>query len=209
MRGAPHDSAQANGPDLARSGRIGHVVLLELAGAPAGHVQHLIIDGQVDVADQRRDRREGSQGGRQIGRVRRLGRNRNDLLCRPVRPVAVPPPLGAAGAVSAICLPFFLMAPGDMFRMVVTDQLGRQRMHITLIERLYSLSSVRVWMPDARSLSIMVASGGVLTLTALLLAWHERSGRVVIVLLVTQTALLLQGPSYFPATRHSLYPPQR
>ena len=104
---------------------------------------------------------------------------------------------GAVVAVSAICLPFFLMAPGDMFRMVLTDQLGRPRLHSALVARLDDLSSVPFWMPHARSPSIVVAVVGVLALTALLLAWRERSARVVIVLLVTQTALLLQVPSYF------------
>ena len=92
MRGAPDDPAQVDRPDLARGGRVGHVVLLELTGAPAGHVQHLVVDGQVDVADQRRDRREGFEGGRQVIRVRRLGRDGDDLVRRPVPPVAVPAP---------------------------------------------------------------------------------------------------------------------
>jgi hypothetical protein len=32
---------------------IGHVELLEVAGTPAGHVEHSVVDRQVDVRDQR------------------------------------------------------------------------------------------------------------------------------------------------------------
>ncbi len=64
MRSAPGDPAKVDRPDLAGGGRIGHVVLLEFTGAPAGHVQHLVIDGQVNVADQRWDRSKWLHGGR-------------------------------------------------------------------------------------------------------------------------------------------------
>jgi alpha-1,2-mannosyltransferase len=106
---------------------------------------------------------------------------------------------GAAAAVTAICLPFFLMAPDTMFRMVVTDQLGRPPMHISLAARLYGLSSVDIWMSYSHRSVIMAAAIGALAVTALLLAWRERSARVVVVLLLAQTGLLLLAPSYFPA----------
>src|SRR5688572_15848997 len=55
------DPTQVDRPDLAGVRGIGHVELLELAGAPAGHVEHPVVDGQVDVADQRGDGAEGLQ----------------------------------------------------------------------------------------------------------------------------------------------------
>jgi alpha-1,2-mannosyltransferase len=106
---------------------------------------------------------------------------------------------GAVAAVTAICLPFFLMAPDTMFRMVVTDQLDRPAMRIRMLSRLYSLSSVGIWLPFSRRAVLLAAVVGVLALTALLLAWTERSARVVVVLLAAQTALLLVAPSYFAA----------
>src|SRR6266550_2912767 len=47
---AAHDAAHAHGPRLFRVVRIADVVLFELAGPPAGHVQPAVVDRQVDVA---------------------------------------------------------------------------------------------------------------------------------------------------------------
>jgi hypothetical protein len=104
-----------------------------------------------------------------------------------------------AGAIAAgvmICVPFLVMAPGDMFRMVVADQLGRPRMNVSVGARLRSLTSLAFSMPHDRSPAILAAVGGV-AVAAVLLAWRERSGRVVVVLLAAQTALLLSAPSFF------------
>jgi len=104
---------------------------------------------------------------------------------------------GAVAAVTAICLPFFLMAPDAMFRMLVTDQLGRPPKRTTLGSRLYSLSAVGRWMTPSTLSGVLAAAIGVLALSAVILAWRERSARVVVVLLFAQTALLLLAPSYF------------
>jgi alpha-1,2-mannosyltransferase len=106
---------------------------------------------------------------------------------------------GAMAAVTAICLPFFLMAPDSMFRMVVTDQLNRPAMRIGVIPRLYGLTAVDIWMRYSQRSVIIATAVGTLVLTAVVLTWYERSARVVVVLLVAQTALLLTAPSYFPA----------
>jgi alpha-1,2-mannosyltransferase len=106
---------------------------------------------------------------------------------------------GAVAAVTAICLPFFLMAPDAMFRMVVTDQLNRPAMRIGVIPRLYGLTAVDIWMRYSQRSVIIATAVGALVLTAVVLTWYERSARVVVVLLVAQTALLLTAPSYFPA----------
>jgi alpha-1,2-mannosyltransferase len=119
------------------------------------------------------------------------------LLDRGWRP-ALKVGAGAVAAATAICLPFFLMAPDNMFRMVVTDQLARPPMRSMLASRLYSLTSLDLTAPFARFSVILLAAVGVLTLSAMLLAWRERSARVVVVLLLAQTALLLLAPSYFP-----------
>ena len=105
---------------------------------------------------------------------------------------------GAVAAATVICLPFFLMAPDAMFRMVVTDQLGRTRSHVTLVARLYSIISLDIATPNSRLSLTLLAAVGVLAITAMLLVWRERSARVVVALLLAQTALLLLAPSYFP-----------
>ena len=61
------DPAQAHRADLPGVCRVGDVVLLELTGAPAGHVEEAVVDRQVDVGDQRRHRPERRERGRQTG----------------------------------------------------------------------------------------------------------------------------------------------
>ena len=55
--------------------RIGHVVLLHVAGAPAGDVEEAVVHRQVDVGDERRHRLEALQQRRQVdlGRPARPG----------------------------------------------------------------------------------------------------------------------------------------
>jgi hypothetical protein len=106
---------------------------------------------------------------------------------------------GAATAVTVICLPFFVMAPDSMLRMVVTDQLDRPAMRIGVAQRLYGLTAVDIWMRYSHRSLIIAAAVGALVLTAVVLAWCERSARVVVVLLAAQTATLLAAPSFFPA----------
>ena len=105
---------------------------------------------------------------------------------------------GAVAAAIAICLPFFLMAPDAMFRMVVTDQLTRSKSSIAMITRLNSISSLGNSAPGSRLSQIAMAAVGVLALSAMLLVWREGSARVVVALLLAQTALLVLAPSYFP-----------
>jgi hypothetical protein len=113
---------------------------------------------------------------------------------------------GAVAVVTAICLPFFLMAPGAMFRMLVTDQLSRPPRRITPVSRLYSLSSVGRWMTPSTLSGVVAATIGVLALTAVVLAWRVRSARVVVVLLFAETVLLLLAPSYFAGYAAFLVP---
>ena len=90
VRLAADDAAEADRAGLARVEDVADVVLLELAGAPARHVQPAVVHRQVDVADQRGHRPEGLEGrGQQVG-VGRLGRDGDDLAGRPAVPVAVP-----------------------------------------------------------------------------------------------------------------------
>src|ERR687898_531187 len=73
---------------------IGDVVLAQLPGCPAGYVEELVVEGEVDVAGKRRHRTEILQGGRQLVRVGRLCRDVDHLLDLPPAVVAVPEPYG-------------------------------------------------------------------------------------------------------------------
>src|SRR5215213_5536199 len=58
MRCVADDSPEAHGADLTWPSGIGDVVLLELTGPPARDVEEAIVDRQVDVGDERRNRPE-------------------------------------------------------------------------------------------------------------------------------------------------------
>ena len=92
VRGPPGDAAEPDRAGLPRVGRVADVVLLELAGAPAGHVEELVIHRQVDVGDQRRHGAERLQRRRQRVRVRGLGRDGDHLVGAPGAVLAAPPP---------------------------------------------------------------------------------------------------------------------
>ena len=80
MRRPADDAADAHRADLLRLERIRDVELLQLARAPAGDIEELIVDAQLDVGDQRRHRLEWLEGRWQLVLLRRLGRDGDDLV---------------------------------------------------------------------------------------------------------------------------------
>jgi hypothetical protein len=92
VRLAPYDAAELDRAGLARVERVGHVVLLELTGAPAGHVQPAVVHRQVDVGDQRRHGAKGLQHRRQVVGVGGLGGDGDHLADRPAAAVLAPQP---------------------------------------------------------------------------------------------------------------------
>jgi hypothetical protein len=75
---------------VSRGEDVGHVVLLELAGAPTRHIQPAVVHRQVDVRDQWGHGPEGLEGRREQLGVGRLGRDGDDLGRGPAVAVAVP-----------------------------------------------------------------------------------------------------------------------
>jgi alpha-1,2-mannosyltransferase len=58
--------------------------------------------------------------------------------------------LGAASALTVVCLPFFLAAPGAMYRMVVVDQLERGEVNRGVLDRLSGILGVSRFQSGAR-----------------------------------------------------------
>jgi hypothetical protein len=71
--------------------RVGDVILVHFALAPAGDIQVLVIQAEIDVCDKRGDRAKPGQKRRQIFSISRLRRDCDGLLCFK-GPVFVPPP---------------------------------------------------------------------------------------------------------------------
>ena len=80
MRGATYDPANMNRADQLGIKRIGDIVLAHLSRAPAGSVEKTIVDGKIDVGEQRRHGLEALEQRRQLARIGWLGGNLNDFL---------------------------------------------------------------------------------------------------------------------------------
>ncbi|HEX8508783.1 MAG TPA: hypothetical protein VF635_04710 [Propionibacteriaceae bacterium] len=103
---------------------------------------------------------------------------------------------GAAASTTAVCLPFFVQAPGPMWRMVVIDQLQRNNTGLALFERLNEIVGLTLYRPPERVTLLLVVAWAVLV-AATGSAWAVRRARPVVVLLLALTALLLLTPSWF------------
>jgi hypothetical protein len=113
---------------------------------------------------------------------------------------AGPLTLGVAAALLVLDLPFFVLAPAAMWRMVVLDQLGRNPNRTSLIARLRLLTSLRETLPHLTG-PRLVAVLGVLGAGAILLgiaAWRHAACRMLVVVAAVQMAVLMLAPSYFP-----------
>lgn len=106
---------------------------------------------------------------------------------------------GALGAAVAVCLPFFLLAPGEMFRMVVLDQIGRPVNDGSLLSRIASITSLNVYQPHLgrTPLELALYVLTLLTMAAMVVIWQQPSMRILDVLLVTTGLVLLASPSYY------------
>jgi hypothetical protein len=121
------------------------------------------------------------------------------LLLRRRRSAALPYAVGAAAAAAAVCLPFFVLAPARMMRLVVLDQLGRTNNGISTWDRLAGMTEAGVVAHVVGAqLPLLTAALSVLGgLAAALVTWRCPPARPWCALLAAQTALLLSGPSYF------------
>ncbi len=108
--------------------------------------------------------------------------------------------VGAASAAVLIDGPFAALAPTQMWSMVVTDQLGRNRHDGSLVTRLGELTGLRQVDPHLAHEVL----GAAIVAVGLVLAWLCRSAwqrpqlRPVVVVGAAQVALLLVEPSWFP-----------
>lgn len=105
---------------------------------------------------------------------------------------------GAALTATVICLPFWVVAPSGMTRMVVLDQLGRGRTWAGTGVRLVSALGLRsphghYWWPLVGWCVAVAVIGAVAVVGSL----GSSRGRLAIALLVVQLGVLLASPSYF------------
>jgi alpha-1,2-mannosyltransferase len=107
--------------------------------------------------------------------------------------------VGAALAVSVVCLPFLLLAPSQMWRYVVADQLGRASSSVPVSTRLADLTGVGLLAGRAGSFSSAVITIAVACCVVTgLVAWRTPQARLAAVLLGSIALLLIATPSWLP-----------
>lgn len=106
---------------------------------------------------------------------------------------------GVVVALVAVDGPFFVLAPRAMFRMVVADQLGRNRANPSdPVHRLAAFSSLQSLVPQTLG-ALTALVGGFLLVAGLIAwaAWRTRAARLLIVIAAAQIVVLLAAPTYF------------
>ncbi len=117
--------------------------------------------------------------------------------------------LGSAAATVLVCGPAFVLAPGRMFRYVISDQLGRSGVATSVVDRAASFTPVQRLLPHASTAVTVVGLVVVGLLGAALAAaaWSDRRARVFVALLLANGAVLVGSPPYFPHYGAFLAPP--
>jgi alpha-1,2-mannosyltransferase len=105
--------------------------------------------------------------------------------------------LGATCAVTVMCLPFFFVAPGAMYRMVVVDQLHRGEVNGGVVDRLSGTLGVSPFQSGARPPGWLLVAA-VVAVCALVVAGAliDRAW-LVTALLAAVVTVLLAAPAYF------------
>jgi hypothetical protein len=96
---------------------------------------------------------------------------------------------------AALCAPFFALAPVQMTRMVVLDQLGRHPHNSSRLRRLASMAAVTSSGERGRVEFVLI---GLLFVAASVVAARTVGARVFVALLAVNSLVLLAAPSYFP-----------
>jgi alpha-1,2-mannosyltransferase len=104
---------------------------------------------------------------------------------------------GAAGAVTAICLPFFLAAPGRMWLMVVEAQLGRPPARVPPATRLAGIIGLNLEEPRITTFGLGLVLALALVVALLVAAAWIPEARLPLTLTAVLSAVLLTGPSWF------------
>ena len=111
--------------------------------------------------------------------------------------------LGAVAAVVLVCGPFFALAPSSMWRMVVSDQLGRDQANpLRALVMLQRLPAGVSWQAACLLVVVLLVVVGVL----LVLACRTPAMRLPAALLLANGAVLLAAPSWFFSYANYLTP---
>jgi hypothetical protein len=103
---------------------------------------------------------------------------------------------GSVAGCAVICLPFFLRAPRAMWEMVVSDQLGRRRADLDILNRLNDLAGLSAW-GFGETVNPLLVLFILLAGISAVLAWIGRAARPVVILTGFMLAMLMVTPFWF------------
>ncbi|HEY5787466.1 MAG TPA: hypothetical protein VIT65_22100, partial [Microlunatus sp.] len=106
--------------------------------------------------------------------------------------------LGAAmGSCALACLPFFLVAPQEMWRMIVVAQVGRRRVNERVADRLGDVLGVREWGYGSGPWSVWLVIMVAVVLGATVICLIRAELRVIAALMITHGVLVMTTPMWF------------
>ncbi|HET8615701.1 MAG TPA: glycosyltransferase 87 family protein [Actinomycetales bacterium] len=105
---------------------------------------------------------------------------------------------GAVGTAVAVCGPFLLLAPREMVRMVLIDQLSRPTSTPSLVSRALDASSLHRAAPSLSGVPAVLVLVPVclVVLACCAIVWRAGNGLLVLLLAAT-SVMLVTSPSYF------------
>ena len=98
---------------------------------------------------------------------------------------------------TAVCLPFFVLAPGAMWSTVVTDQLGRPRLRSSIVLRWLDLTGLDLYFSGTAARVAASMTVAAIAAVILALAWRRSGARMFVALSLVQLGVLFASPSYF------------
>lgn len=108
--------------------------------------------------------------------------------------------VAVAGAVAAaiVLAPFFVLAPRQMWTMVISDQFGRDTSPTSRVARFASIFGTKtVLTGHTTSVDVVTVVLVVVTLVMLIICMVDRRAWIVVALFVANLATLFASPSYF------------
>ena len=119
------------------------------------------------------------------------------ILARRSRRPALISLAAAVASCTALCLPFFVAAPREMWRMVVVAQLARRRAIETTTTRLDDVLGVRQWTGHSDQWTPWLTTMLLVVLAATLLCLMRSELRLVAALMVSHGVLVMTTPLWF------------
>jgi hypothetical protein len=104
---------------------------------------------------------------------------------------------GSLASCTMVCAPFFVLAPRQMWQMVVVAQLARRRVDTELPTRVGDILGTREWTTRHDQSSVLLIIALLTVLASLVCCLARAELRVVAIMMITDAALVLSAPMWY------------